>query len=568
MEFRTPETDVLIIGGGAAACRAAIEASDLGADVTIVDKGIFGQSGCSGMHWCWAIAGIGLGDSTNYFLKDIVKGGGFLSNQKLAAILAAEAPKRIIDLERYGNICIRKESGDVKLSQFGGHSIPRTLNGVVLWMLGMEAVRRGVRVFQETMAVKLLTYNRAVTGAICINIRTGDLYILRSKSTILATGGAGQIYGWGTVSAITDNPIQITGDGIAMAYRTGAELVDMEQIQYTPVAVTYPPQFKGSMPAGEAAIKEAIFNKDLVPFLEKIPLATFTRAQMAKAVINEIREGRGTPHGGVWLNLKVLVDKQKANPISQSTTVDICRIEGFDIQKDLIEVYPRVHHFMGGVAINEMCETSIPGLYACGEVTGGIHGANRLGSVAFADTQVFGKRAGQYAAEHALAIGKPKIEWRQVEEENKRVFNLLEKKPVNGLRPYKIRRKLQTTMWENVGIFRNERDLRVALKEIERIKEEDLPRIYVASKSRTYNYDWVEALETYYMIDVAEMVARSALMRTESREAHQREDYPQTNDEDWLANVYINLVDEKMELEKRPIITTAISVERNRQGEI
>lgn len=560
MSFQTIDTDVLIIGGGAAACRAAIEAASLGVDVTLVDKGIFGHSGCSGIHHGWAIAGaVGPGDSKKLHFMDTLKGGGFLNDQRLVNILANEITLRLRDLENYGNIFKRTATGDAfLLGQAGGHSVPRTMFPGSLWMMAMEVVRNGVQVFEETMITNLLSCDGAVIGAVGIDIRTGNFYVFKAKSSVLAAGAGCQIYGWGSVSAITTNPREMTGDGLAMAYNIGVELKDMELVQFLPMAAIHPMSFKGIFPRGEPAYKDSVFNKDKVRFLKSIPLKDLTRAGMTRAILTEVREGRGTPHGGVWFECSALA------VAGQLYTKDVCRKLGIDLQKDYVEMYPTAHHIMGGVVINERCETNVPGLYACGEVTGGVHGSNRLGTNAFSDTQVFGKRAGEYAAKRSLEIEKPNIDWKQVEEIYGTLTELLQREPLNGYRPFQIKHKLQTIMWEKAGILKNEKDMKKALEEIERIKKEDLDKMYISSKAKAYNYELIDALELHNMVDLAEMITRSSLLRKESRESFLREEFPEIDNINWLVNIHLQRVAGEMILEKKPIVTKEITIEEIR----
>lgn len=540
--------------------------------MTLVDKKIFGYGGASGANSGGAIASsvLGLnGDNPDIHFKDTLKGGGWIGNQKLIRILVEEAQDRIFELQRYGNIFTRGRDGRPITLRPGGHSRDRAFVPIHMWTVAEEAQRRGVRVFNETMITSIITYEGTVIGATGIDIRTGEFYVFRAKSTILTSGGVGQIYGYSSVAAISTNPVESTGDGYAMAYKIGAELVDMEFQQFL-VAMSYPPVIRGCYPAASAARKDSLCDKDRNFWMREIPMAEMTRARLIKEVLSKIEEGKGSPHGGIWADFGVLESFMKDTP-HYLITYSIKEVPpkfGMDYRKEMFELGPSFHHMMGGVVINEKCETTVPGLYACGEVTGGVHGGNRLGTNALIDCLVFGKRAGECAAERALKIERLGIDWKQVDVEHRRVYNILERVPEKPLKSYEVRRKIQRVMLEKAGPFRTQKDIEQALKELEKMKEEELPRMYVDSKTRTYNVGWIEALETFNMIDVAEIILRSTLKRTESREAHQRRDYPETDDENWLVNVYVKQDKGAMVVYERPIIAPEIPQEIIRKGRL
>jgi len=566
MNLTTFECDVLIVGGGAAAARAAIEAADNGAFVILVDKGIFGFSGASGIHAGWVVASSFLrlnGDNMNAHFMDTLRGGGWIANQKLVRIMCNEACARILELETYGNMFTRGFDGKPKAFALGGHSRKRSFTPAYMWIMANEVRRRGVRILEEVIITNLVNYEGQIVGATGINIKTGEFYVFRAKSTVLATGGAGQLYGFSTVSAITTNPQESTGDGYAMAYRAGCELVDMEFQQFL-LGLLYPPVLMGSFPAIYPAMKDCVCDKDKNFWMKELPLTKVTRARLINETLNKIEKGKGSPHGGVWADFSGAEDFYKEFPNTLETYCIKHVLPKFrmDYKRQMFEVAPSLHHFMGGVVINEKCETTIPGLYACGEVTGGIHGGNRLGSNAFIDCLVFGKRAGEFAAKRALnKIERPKMDWKQVENEYERIYDILKRTPEKPIKVHEIRRKIQKIIFSKAGPRRVGKDMEDAVRELEKIRVKELPRMYVRSKTTTYNIEWVEGLATYNMIDTAEMILRSSLTRTESREAHQRRDYPETDNENWLMNIYIKKAGDTMNIFTRPIVATEVTPE-------
>jgi len=560
------DTDVLIIGGGAAACRAAIESADSHAKVILIDKGLFGHSGCSGMHIGWDMAAgypFAKDDTPEIHFKDTIRAGGYLNNQKLVRVFTNEVGERMLDLERYGNIYARDEKGNVICTEGSGHSRMRFITPALLVTLKEEVRRRSVEIFEETMISNLLTSKGTVVGATALDIKRGDLLVFRAKSTILATGGSGQLYDWGTISARTTNPTSNCGDGYAMAYRIGTELIDMENVQFL-LGVMYPSQLAGIV-VPIADQRGYLLDKNKVAFAKDIPREEWNRARAIKEILALIKQGKGSPHGGVWLDAPRAYREWKEKGyvwhfLRLQVFADQLKTMGSDLVVDMIEIAPTCHHFMGGLVINERCETLVPGLYACGEVVGGIHGGNRLGSNALPETQVFGMRAGKYASKRATEMNEmPEIECKQVENEKSRLFNVFNRK--GKFRQHFVRHRLQKLVWNNLGPIRNEDRISAAIEEIKKIKEEYLPRMYVQSTSRTYNREWIEALETDNLVCLAEMVARAAMMRTESRQAHQRSDFPETNNENWLVNIYIKNCNGRMQLFTKPIIETEASLE-------
>ena len=390
-------TDVLIIGGGGAAARCAIECSNK--NVIIAVKGLFGKSGCTVMAEGGYNAVLNPEDDFKKHFEDTMKGGGYINNPKLVEILIKNAPKELKNLEKFGSIFDRNDDGTIAQRPFGGQSFNRTCysgdrTGHELMAGLMEYINKleKVKILEDTMAIKLMVKDNRCYGALFLNMITGDIFPIYAKSTVLATGGAGQLY------PITSNPIQKVGDGFAMAYNEGVELIDMEMVQFHPTGMVGTGVLVTEAVRGEGGI---LYNKNKERFMvnyDKDRMELSTRDVVAKAIYNEIQEGRGV-NGGVYLDVSHLDDEiiEERLETMFRQFMDI----GVDIRKEPMIVAPTAHHSMGGVRINEKCETNIKGLFACGEVAGGIHGANRLGGNALADTQVFGAIAGRSAEEFA-----------------------------------------------------------------------------------------------------------------------------------------------------------------------
>ena len=402
MEIKTISTDVLIIGSGGAGARAAIEVDDAGLKATIVSKGLSFRSGCTGMAeggYNAVFKTVDKDDSIDAHIHDTLKGGSFLNDKELVKILVSESPKRLIDLENYGALFDRQESGEIDQRPFGGQTYRRTCyqgdrtGAELLNALKEEIIRRDIECIEEVMITSLVTDDDQVIGATGLDLKDSNLIYFKAKSTILASGGAGQLY------PVTSNTFQKNGDGFAIAYKAGAKLIDMEQVQFHPTGMVAPESKKGVL-VTEAVRAEGgkLLNKDGERFMskyapEKMELAT--RDVVARSIYQEIIEGRGSEHNGVYLDISHLdddyIDEKLETMVLQFDNV------GIDIKSEPIEVAPTAHHFMGGLKINADASTSLANLFGAGEVCGGVHGANRLGGNALADTQVFGKIAGESA---------------------------------------------------------------------------------------------------------------------------------------------------------------------------
>lgn len=560
--YETIDTDVLVVGAGGAGCRAAIEAANHNAYVTLLSKELLGKA-----HTCMAeggynapLANVDPADSWQIHFKDTILGGAWLNNQRLVEILVKEAGDRIFDLEEYGAIFDRTQEGKIMQRPFGKQTYPRTCYAAdrtgheIMTTLVEEVRRTGIDMFDEVFVTGFLTSGR-IAGAVAIDIKSGSYLVFRAKSIVLASGGAGRLY------KITTNAAQDTGDGYASAYRIGAKLVDMEMVQFHPTGMVYPESHLGQLVTeavrGEGGLLFNIYRERFMQRYEPKLMELAGRDVVARAIATEILEGRGTPQGGVYLDVSHLpaniIEERLPSMLRQFLDV------GIDIRREPMQVAPTAHHFMGGVQINENAETSIPGMYAAGEITGGIHGGNRLGGNALADTQVFGKQAGENAAKYALKNPLPPVNKKQISHEIRRIKGFLKKR--EGLRPVEIKNRLTSLMWEKVGIFRTGKELKEAIGEIERIREKDLPRLWVMDNKKRYNREWIEALEIENMVMVAETLARAALMREESRGAHYRRDFPKTDNKNWAVNIVIEKQKGKMTFQKVPVNTTLMKPE-------
>ena len=536
--------DILVIGAGGAGCRAAIEASDgdPGARVVILSQGPVGKSGLTvmangGMRWATHPD-----DSPDSLFEEDVIGGDFLNEQNLMEILSKEAPKRAHELLDWGaeELIFESTSPEQKTTtpdQHGeglvynrGHYIP----GVTyMATLRKELERRpNIAIVEDVIATKLLTGGGRAIGAVVLNIRSGEISAIAAKAVVLATGGLCELYDR------TDNaPFGMRGHaagiGCVLAYDIGAELIDLEMIQFTGNQL-YPPWLLGNPALLVSMCGGKYRNANGEEFM-KLPL---TRAETQILAHEEIAKGNGSDRGGVFIDLTAspLSSEEVERQLKMSLGVETAK-ERWKLIKDMsadnpdpknwvIEFTPGGAHFaMGGVRINERCETNIEGLYAAGEVTGGLHGGNRIGGNALTEIIVFGARAGKYAGEYAKSAEMIEPEGRLADGERERLLGLVK----NGeATPERIRNKLGSIMTEYVSVSRSADGLNKALLELEALRKGDFAQMRVP-QGKVYNSLWVEAVQLGFMLDLAEMVTRSALFRTESRGAHYREDFPKSN---------------------------------------
>jgi len=550
------ELDVLVIGGGGAGAMAALKASEIGTKVCIVVKGKLGKCGSTPMAM-GAASAVGPWhspkDNKDIHFMDTVKGGAYLNDQRLVRILAEEAPKRVLELERLGAFWERTDDGSNYLLRIGGgHSYPRSVyledrtgNEMLKAMKG-ELIHRNVNIIENVMITMLLTDEDRVSGALGINVYTGDFIIFRTKSIVLATGGAGQIYEY------TTQDVRNTGDGYALALQARADLVDMEFVQFFPIGLIFPESTKGLIVG--AMYYCHLLNNYGERFMKNYDakrMELSTRDIVSRAVFTEIKEGRGTKRGGVNCDLtfQPLGFMQRQLPLVYS----FCDKLGMNMEKSMLEIVPTCHFFMGGIKVNEKWESTFPGIFAAGEAAGGVHGANRLSQNSLADILVSGARAGKYAAIYASKARRSRINQSSIKQEQKKIKEIITNDLKDGIYPWQLKTKIKEVMWKNVGIYRDGEGLKKALEQILTMKNVDLPRVCLSTKTKIFNRELIETLEVYNFLLACEAVTRAALYRKESRGAHFRNDYPNLDNQNWLKHIGVKLTKDKFELLDEPV---------------
>ncbi len=531
-KFETHEHDVLIIGAGGAGLRAAIEALGHGARVGVVCKSLLGKAHTVMAEGgiAAAMANVDTADDWRTHFRDTMRGGKFLNNWRMAQIHAQESPDRVRELEQWGALFDRTSSGDILQRAFGGHTFKRLCH--VGDRTGLEMIRTlqdrgvhlGIDVFMECAITKLLKDGDRVSGALGYWRETGRFVVFKAKAIVIATGGIGKAW------RITSNSWEYTGDGMTLAYEAGAELMDMEFVQFHPTGMVWPPGVQGILVTeavrGEGGI---LRNKDGERFMERYDpekMELSTRDVVARAIYTEAREGRGTEHGGAYLDIshKPAEYVKKKLPSMYHQFRELADV---DITQGPMEVGPTCHYMMGGIRVDaETAESTVSGLFAAGEAAAGLHGANRLGGNSLSDLLVFGRRAGHAAAEHANRGGGAEVEAEQVLYATREMLAPFE--TVDGESPYQVHRDLEETMQNYVGIFRNEEDLQKGLAELERLSDR-VTQVKVEG-SRLFNPGWHLARDMKSMLTVSKAVALSAEARKESRGAHSRIDHPNYDD--------------------------------------
>jgi succinate dehydrogenase / fumarate reductase flavoprotein subunit len=532
-KYETHEHDVLIIGAGGAGLRAAIEALAQGARVAVVCKSLLGKAHTvmaeGGL--AAAMANVDKADDWRTHFRDTMRGGKLLNNWRMAQLHAQEAPDRVRELEQWGALFDRTENGEILQRAFGGHTYKRLCH--VGDRTGLEMIRtlqdRGVEmgfdVFMECTITRLLKDGDRVAGAFGYWRESGSFVTFKAKSVVIATGGIGKSW------KITSNSWECTGDGMALAYEVGAELLDMEFVQFHPTGMVWPPGVQGLLVTeavrGEGGI---LRNKNGERFMEKYDpkrLELSTRDVVARSIYTEVKEGRGTPHGGAFLD----ISQKPAEYVKRklpSMYHQFKELADVDITKGPMEVGPTCHYVMGGIRVDaETGQSNVRGLFAAGEAAGGLHGANRLGGNSLSDLVVFGRRAGSAAAEHAKKTAAPTVVDAQLDDAERQALA-----PFNrpgGENPYTIHHDLQEVMQNLVGIFRTDEDLRKALVEISKLKER-AQKVRVEG-TRVFNPGWHLSIDLQRMLTVSEACTHAALARKESRGAHSRLDFPKTEDE-------------------------------------
>ena len=587
-EFQRFSYDVLVIGAGGAGLRAAIEASAGGAKVGVVCKSLLGKA-----HTVMAEGGIAAAlanvderDNWRVHFSDTMRGGQYLNNWRMAELHAKEAPECVRELEAWGALFDRTTDGRILQRNFGGHRYPRLAH--VGDRTGLEMIRTlqdhgihmGMEVHMECTVLRLLLDGGRVAGACGYDRERGRFRVWQANAVILATGGMGRAY------KISSNSWEYTGDGLALAYRAGAELQDMEFVQFHPTGMVWPISVRGILVTegvrGEGGVlrngEGRRFMFDDIPDLYKEqtadteeegwrytqgdknarrPPELLTRDHVARCINREVKAGRGSPHGGVYLDISWIKERlpKSEEHIKRklpSMYHQFKQLADLDITKEPMEVGPTTHYMMGGITVDGNSQMStVPGLFAAGEVAAGLHGANRLGGNSLSDLLVFGRRAGRYAAEFAKSNGAATIDEAELQTAAAAALAHFERGPA-GENPYQIQYDLQDAMQDLVGIVRMESEMQQALVEIEKLRAR-ADRAGVAG-NREYNNGWHTAIDLGNLLVVSEATTRAALLRKESRGAQFREDFP-TKDAEWgKSNIVIRRgADDAMLVEERAL---------------
>jgi succinate dehydrogenase flavoprotein subunit len=560
LTYPTHEHDVLVIGAGGAGLRAAIEASAGGVKVGLLCKSLLGKA-----HTVMAEGGVAAAlanvddrDSWRVHFADTMRGGQYVNNWRMAELHAREAPDRVRELEAWGALFDRTADGRILQRNFGGHKYPRLAH--VGDRTGLEMIRtlqdhgihRGLDVHMEFTVVALLVDGGRVAGAFGYERERGRFKLFRARAVVIATGGIGRAY------RITSNSWEGTGDGHALAYRAGAELIDMEFVQFHPTGMIWPPSVQGILVTegvrGEGGVlrnsQGRRFMFDDIPENYRSqtadnpeegwrytqgdknarrPPELLTRDHVARCIMREVKEGRGTPHGGVYLDISWIKEKIQNAPEHirkklPSMYHQFKELAGLDITTTPMEVGPTTHYVMGGIKVDADTQMStIPGLFAAGECAAGINGANRLGGNSLSDLLVFGKRAGEHAAIFAKQHGAAAIDERQLDDAAREALEPFERGNA-AENPFKIQQDLQVMMQDLVGIVRDEREMQQALTGLRELNSR-AARAGVTGH-REYNGGWHTALDLDNLLTVSEAIARSAIERKESRGGHFRQDFP------------------------------------------
>ncbi|HEU5147973.1 MAG TPA: fumarate reductase/succinate dehydrogenase flavoprotein subunit [Chryseosolibacter sp.] len=581
--------DVLVIGAGGAGLRAAIEAAAAGVSVAMISRSLLGKA-----HTVMAEGGVAAAlanvddrDNWKVHFADTMRGGQYLNNWRMAEIHAKESPDRVKELEAWGAVFDRTKDGRILQRNFGGHKYPRLAHvgdrtGLeIIRTLQDYAIHQNIEIFQEHTIVSLLKDGDKVVGAFGFDREKGRFKVFQAKAVIIATGGMGRIY------KISSNSWDCTGSGISLAYHAGAELIDMEFVQFHPTGMVWPPSVRGLLITegvrGEGGVlrnnQGRRFMFDDIPELYKAQTSTdeeegwrytqgdknakrppelLTRDHVARCIRREIKEGRGTPHGGVYLDISWIKEKISDAPAHikkklPSMYHQFKELAGVDITKEPMEVGPTTHYIMGGIRVDADSQmTTVPGLFAAGECAAGLHGANRLGGNSLSDLLVFGKRAGEYAAKYVRETPAVKVNEHQIEEIARWTLAPFDRESArDNKNPFQLQAHLQDSMQELVGIVRTDNELIQAIDVIQEIRSQS--ETVGCGGNRGYNPGWHTALELMPMLTVAEAIARAAKERKESRGGHFREDFPDKSEEYSKINIAIRKkVDGSMEVSHVP----------------
>jgi succinate dehydrogenase / fumarate reductase flavoprotein subunit len=581
-DYETHAFDVVVVGAGGAGLRAAIEAAARGARTAVVCKSLLGKA-----HTVMAEGGIAAAlaniypeDNWQVHFRDTMRGGKMLSNWRMAQIHAQEAPDRVLELEEWGALFDRTADGRILQRDFGGHRYARLAHvgdrtGLeMIRTLQHRAVQSGIEVFMECTVTRLLADGGRIAGALGYRRESGRFVVFRAPAIVLATGGVGKAY------KVTSNSWEYTGDGHALALWAGADLIDMEFVQFHPTGMVWPPSVRGILVTegvrGDGGVlRNALGERFMFRYIPEMFRAEtadtedeadrwytdrsvrrtpdlLPRDEVARAINTEVKEGRGSPHGGVYLDIATRRDAEYITRRLPGMYHQFLELADVDITKEPMEVGPTCHYMMGGVRVDAATQAStVPGLFAAGEVAGGMHGANRLGGNSLSDLLVFGQRAGWAAAEYAAGptATPPKVNTSEVEE---MVREALQPFDATGTEnPYSIQQDLQECMQMMVGIIRTADELTKAFDELAVLR--DRARRVRVEGHRQYNPGWHLALDLDPLLAVSECIARAALERTESRGAQTREDYPGTDPDLAKTNVVVRQRNGELVLTREPL---------------
>ena len=580
--YETHEYDVIVLGAGGAGLRAAIEASAAGVKTALVCKSLLGKA-----HTVMAEGGIAaaLGnvwpeDNWKVHFRDTMRVGKMLNNWRMAQIHAQEAPDRVLELEEWGALFDRTKDGLILQRDFGGHRYARLAHvgdrtGLeMIRTLQQHAVHKGIDVFMECNVQQLLKDGDKIAGAFGYWRESGKFVLFKAKAVVLATGGIGKSW------KVNSNSWECTGDGIALALRAGADLIDMEMVQFHPTGMIWPPSVRGllvteGVRGDGGTLRNASGERFMFRYIPEFFKAEtadneaeadawyedksnrrtpdlLPRDEVARAINSESKSGRGSPHGGVFLDIATRRPADYIKKRLPSMYTQFMELANVDITKEAMEIGPTCHYAMGGVRVDaDTAATTVQGLFAAGEVAAGLHGANRLGGNSLSDLVVFGRRAGQCAAEYAKTVtSQPTIDAGEVDH----IANgLLRPFDTNGgENPYAIHADLQDCMQNNVGLIRIEKEMLEAVDVIGSLKKR-LPKVTVVG-SRQYNPGWHLALDLQNMLTVSEACTRAALTRKESRGGHTRDDYPNTDAHFATVNIVIRPKDGELTLSEEPLL--------------
>ncbi len=559
----------MVMGTEVAGARSAIEAAKQGLRVIMVNKGIQGRGGVTQLAVYSCNAALGYQDerdSPEIHFRDTVRAGRFINNQRLVGLYTEQASREVLELETYGLRWTRKE-GKISQGIMPGSSCPRSLH--VGYRTGVHMVRAlkaevkrhpQIHTLNDLHLVKLLSCgDGTVIGALGLDLKDGSLIVLSAKATVVAAGSALYLY------QFSSGTHEGTGDGYACAYEAGARLQDMEFVQFFPTGTAYPKSIEGTMgPCIQRYWLHAhLYNAEGERFMRRYApkeMEKATRDILSRSIFAEITQGRGTLHNGVWLDCTHLAPNIIEAQVQKMfggkwvwSGVDVLKF-GLDPRVRAIEATPVPHYFMGGIQVDEACATCVEGLYAAGEAVAGMDGANRLAGNALSHCLVTGRIAGNSAALRARKGGGPESpDEGALEEDAKGIYALLDAE--QGESPVRVRRLLQELMWRHVGVIRDGGELEAAL---ERIRDLKTTRLKLSSRTRRYNKEWLEALQLRSLLLVAEMVTRSALRRKESRGAHFRTDFPDTDNDTFLKNICIQRAESGMTLSDEPVVITRL----------